>query len=64
MRHCYKSDSRAAAKSDLVELKKKEFDTLKSELEKSNKENNERISNIKKEHKEILNKLNCKIEIL
>tara|TARA_B110001454_G_scaffold213550_1_gene231926 strand:+ start:578 stop:865 length:288 start_codon:yes stop_codon:yes gene_type:complete len=63
MRHCYKSDSSAAAKSDLVDLKNKELDILKSEFEESKKENNNRMSNIKKEHEEMLSKLNCKIEV-
>jgi hypothetical protein len=64
MRHCYKSDSIAAAKSDLVDLKNKELDILKSEFERLKAENNEHICNIKKEHEEIRNELNLKISVL
>jgi predicted nuclease with TOPRIM domain len=64
MRHGYKGDSKSRGLSDLVELKNKDLDSLKSKLEESKKNNEELISNIKKEHIDEVKSLNDKIDKL
>lgn len=64
MRHGYKSDSKVVSKSDLVEMKNKELDRLYSEIKKAEEKNNKLISDIEKEHADIVNELNHKIKNL
>ena len=64
IRYGYKINAKSFASSDLIKMKNKDLDSLYSKIENAQKENNELISNIKKEHFNEIENLNKEIEKL